>query len=61
LKPQCLPAKTRIKNKRVLRILGVARFIEMVLALEISDIDHSNVNLQQSFILKEIFFCYFVK
>ena len=28
----------------------------MVLALEISDIDHSNVNLQQSFILKEIFF-----
>jgi len=46
LKPQCLPAKTRIKNKRVLRILGVARFIEMVLALEISDIDHSNVNLQ---------------
>jgi len=42
--------------KRVLRILGVAGFIERVLALKISDIDDSNVNLWQSFILKGIFF-----
>ena len=42
--------------KRVLRILGVAGFIERVLALKISDIDDSNVNLWQSLILKGIFF-----
>ncbi|SFV87567.1 hypothetical protein MNB_SUP05-SYMBIONT-5-432 [hydrothermal vent metagenome] len=42
--------------KRVLSILGVAEFIKMVLALKTSDIDHFDVNLWRSFILKNLFF-----